>query len=70
MRRVYSSLGRAIVERSFSEMKLIKSRLRSRLSESNLERLMKKAIEEPQLSDVDFGGILDILKHENRCILL
>ena len=55
--------------RSFSQMKLIKTRLRSRLSQSNLEHLMKIAIEGPQLTDVDFDEILDILKEKNRCIL-
>ena len=51
------------VERSFSEMKLIKSHLRtcSRLSDSNLEHLMKIAIEGPELTVVDFDGILGIL---------
>ena len=63
-------VGTATVERSFSQMKLIKMHLRSHLSHSNLEHLMKKAIEGPQLADVDFDGILDIFKEKNRCILL
>ena len=59
----------------FSEMKLIKlkvikSRLRRRLSDSNFEHLMKTAIEGPQLTDVDFDGILDIFKQKNRHTLL
>ena len=70
IRRVCSPLSIASVEWSFSEMKLIKSCLHSRLSESNLECLMKIAIEEPQLTDVDFGGIPDIFKQKNRRILL
>ena len=38
-------VGTATVERSFSQMKLIKTRLRSRPSDSNLEHLMKISIE-------------------------
>ena len=63
-------IGTASVERSFSQVKLIKTRLRSRLSDSNLEHLMKIAIEGPQLTDVDFDGILGIFKQTNRRILL
>ena len=39
----------ASVERSFSEMKLIKTHLHSCLSDSNLEHFMKIAIEGPEL---------------------
>lgn len=60
-------VGTASVERSFSQMKLIKTRLRSRLNDSNLARLMRIAIEGPQL-DVDFCEILDIFKEKNRRI--
>ena len=55
-------ISTASVEWSFSEMKLIKSRLCSRLSVSNLEHLMKIVIEGPELTDVEFDGILDIFK--------
>ncbi len=41
------SVGTATIERSFSQMKLIKTRLRSRLPDSNLEHLMKISIEGP-----------------------
>ena len=58
-------VGTATVECSFSQMKLIKTRLRSRLSVSNLEHLMKISIE-----GVDFNAILDIFKQKNRRILL
>ena len=45
-------IGTASVERSFSQMKIIKTRLRSRLGEKNLSHLMKIAIESPEkLSD-------------------
>ena len=63
-------VGTATVERSFSQMKLIKTRLRSRLSDSNLEHLMKISIEGPPLTDVDFNATLDIFKQKNRRILL
>ena len=60
----------ATVERTFSQMKLIKTRLRNRLSDSNLEHLIKIAIEGPSISNVDFNEILDIFKQKNRRILL
>ena len=62
-------VGSAIVERSFSQMKLNKTRLRSRLSDSNLEHLMKISIEGPPLTDVDLNAILNIFKQKNRQIL-
>ncbi len=63
-------IGTASVERSFSQMKLIKTRLRSKLSDLNLEHLMKIAIEGPNLSDVNFMEILHIFKEKNRHISL
>ena len=63
-------VGTTSVEQSFSKMKLLKSRLRSRLSDSNFEHLMKIPIEGPQLTNVNFDGILDIFKQQNRRILL
>ena len=63
-------VGTASVERSFSQMKLIKTCLRSHLSDSNLEYLMKIAINGTQLTDVDFDGILNNLKQKNRRISL
>ena len=51
----------APVERNFSQMKLIKTRLRSSLSEKNLSNLMKIAIESPaQLIDNQLEEIVDI----------
>ena len=44
-------VGTASAERSFSPMKLIKSRLQSRISDSNLARLMCIAIEGPVLKE-------------------
>ena len=63
-------VGTATVERSLSEMKLVKTRLRNRLSDSNLSRLMRFAIEGPELSSVDFNEILDVYLEQNRRILL
>ena len=60
----------ATVEITFSQMKLIKTRLRNRLSDSNLEHLKKIAIEGPSISNEDFNDILDFFKQKNRRILL
>ena len=47
--------------RSFSQMKLIKTRLRNRLGEINLSYLMKMAIESPQtLSEEELEQIVDV----------
>ena len=54
----------ATVERTFSQMELIKTYLRNRLSDSNLEHLMKIAIEGPSISKMDFNKILDILNRK------
>ena len=63
-------VGTATVERSFSQMKMIKTRLRNRLSDDNLARLMRIAIEGPDLEHVDFDRIFDIFKQSNRRINL
>ena len=63
-------IGTATVERSFSEMKMIKTRLRNRLSDYNLKRLMTIVIEGPEMSSVPFEQILDIFKQKNRRIEL
>ncbi len=52
----------------FSHMKMIKTRLRNRLSDENLTHLMRIAIEGPDLSEVNFNEILDIFKEKNRRI--
>ena len=49
-------VGTASVERSFSQMKLVKTRLRSRINDRNLARLMRIATEEPELVHVDFNS--------------
>ena len=48
----------------------IYTRLCSRLSDSNLEHLMKVAIEGTPLKDVDFNAIMDIFKKRNGLIEL
>ena len=63
-------VGTATVERSFSQMKLVKTRLRNRVSDINLARLMRIAIEGPELTDIDFNEILEVFKEKNRRILL
>ncbi len=63
-------VGTATVERSFSHMKMIKTRLRNRLFDENLTHLMRIAIEGPDLSEVNFSEILDIFKEKNRHIRL
>ena len=47
------SVGTASVERSFSQMRLLKTRLRSRINDCNLARLMHIATEGPELVHVD-----------------
>ena len=63
-------LGTASVERSFSQMKLVKTRLRNRISDNNLAKLMRIAIEGPELTSVDVEAILNIFKEKNHRILL
>lgn len=63
-------VGTASVERSFSYMKLIKTRIRNSITDQNLGRLMRIAIEGPELSNVNFNEVLDIFKQTNRRILL
>ena len=63
-------VGTASVELSFSYMKLIKTRLRNRLSDVNLARLMRIAIEGPEPTSVNFDEVLEIFKEKNRRIQL
>ena len=51
----------ASVERSFSAMKTIKTRLQNRHTDSSLGNLLKIAIEGPEkISDLDLDNIIDI----------
>ena len=61
----------ASVERSFSQMKLIKTRLRNRIGEKSLSYLMKIAIESPaKLTDEDLENIIDVWKRQPRRIIV
>ena len=53
-------VGTATGERSFSQMKLVKTRLHCRLNDANLAQLMQIVVEGPQLFTNDFNGIVDI----------
>ena len=64
-------IGTASVERSFSQMKLIKTRLRNSLGELSLSRLMKIAIESPEtLFGSDVEEVVTIWNKKGRIILL
>ena len=59
----------ASVERSFSQMKLIKTRLRNSLSESSVSHLMKIAIESPDtLTDSNLEEVVNIWNRKGRRI--
>ena len=54
-------VGTASVERSFSQMKTMKSRLRNRLGEANLSYIMKIALEYHEtLSDEELEQIINV----------
>ena len=54
-------VGTASVERSFSQMKLIKTRLRNRIRQSSLSYLMKIGIKTlEKLTDTDLEAIISI----------
>ena len=56
----------ATVERSFSQMKFVKTRLRNRLSDINLARLMRIVIEGPELTSVHLMKFwMDVCKEQN-----
>ncbi len=63
-------VGTATVKRSFSQLKLVKTRLRSQISDSNLTKLMRIAIEGLDLARVDFNEIVDVFKEKNHRISL
>ena len=53
-------------ERSFIHLKMIKIRLRSRLSVCSVAQLMKISIEGPEIDAVEFEDILEIIKEHNQ----
>ena len=63
-------IGTASVERSFSQMKMIKTRLRNRLTDVTLAQLMRTAIEGSDRTSVNFEEILEVFKQNNRRIQL
>ena len=64
-------IGTASVEQSFSQMKMIETRRRSRLGEKSLSHLIKIAIESPEkLSDCDLESIVDIWQRKSRRIIV
>lgn len=64
-------VGTASVERSFSQMKMIKTHLRNRLGEKSLSYLMKIGIESPKkLSDIDLETIIGAWIRKPRKIVI
>ena len=67
--RLSIPVSTASVERSFSQMKLIKIRLRSSLNDKSLSHLMKIAIESPaELTDSQLEEVVDVWNRKNRRI--
>ena len=61
----------ASVERSFSQMKLIKARLRSSQNDKSLSHHMKIAIESPaELTDSHLKKVVDVWNRKNRRIVV
>ena len=59
----------ASVERSFSQMKLIKTRLRSSLNDKSLSNLMKIALESPdELTDSHLEEVVNVWNRKSRRI--
>ena len=60
----------ATLEQSFSQLKLMNTKLRDQISDCNLARLMPIAIEGSELLSVDFMEVLEVFKEKNHRILL
>ena len=61
----------ASVERSFSQMKLIKTRLRSSLNDKSLSNLMKIALESPdELTDSHLEEVVNVCNRKSRRIVV
>ena len=61
----------ASVERSFSQMKLIKICLRSSLNDKSLSNLMKIALESPdELTDSHLEEVVDVWNRKSRRIVV
>ena len=60
----------ASVERSFSQMKLIKTRLRSSLNDKSLSNLMKIALESPdELTDSHLEEVVNVWNRKSRTVV-
>ena len=59
------SIGTTSVERSFGHLKMIKTWLRSRLSDYSVAQLMRISIEGPEIDAVEFEEILEIFKEKS-----
>ena len=61
----------ASVERSFSQMKLIKTHLRSSLNDKSLSNLMKIALESPDdLTDSHLEEVVNVWNRKSRRIVV
>ena len=61
----------ALVERSFSQMKLIKTHLRSSLNDKSLSNLMKIALESPdELTDSHLEEVVNVWNRKSRRIVV
>ena len=61
----------ASVEGSFSQMKLIKTRLRSSLNDKSLSNLMKIALESPdELTDSHLEEVVNVWNRKSRRIVV
>ena len=60
----------ATVERSFSQMKFVKTRLRNRLSDINLARLMRIVIEGPDLTSLNLMKFWMYMYIKNQIVVL
>ena len=60
----------ASVERSFSQMKLIKTCLRSSLNDKSLSNLMKIALESPDELTDSHLEVVDVWKRKSRRIVV
>ena len=58
-------IGTASVEQSLSHLKMIKTRLRSRLSDSSVAQLMRVSIEGSEIDAVEFEEILETFKEQS-----
>ena len=65
------SVTTASVERSFSQMKLIKIRLRSSLNAKSLSNLMKIVLESPdELTDSHLEEVVNVWNRKSRRIVV